>query len=550
MIKKIIPFIILTGIIIVGFLGFWYYRDTIFSKEILKLEILGAETAKMGEEIEYTVKYKNNGNFVLEQPKLIFELPENSLTEDSRLRLTQELKDIYPGDENFVQFKTRLLGKENDLKVARAWLSYKPKELSVRYEGNTTFTTKINTVPITLGFDLPSKAEKGKDIAYAINYFSNIDYPLENLSVKVDSVPGFNFISSDPLSLDHAEWKLDTLQKSQGGRINIKGALIADTGSHLNFSAKLGMWQDGSFVVIKEASQDVEVIQPLLFISQKINGSAQYIASPGEQLHYEIFLRNIGATSFDNLFVISRIDGAAFDLSTVRSDEGKVKANDNLIVWDAKQIPRLQSLPPNQEAKVEFTVTLKDAWPISEAEKNNAFITNKVNVSDISEAFVTKVNSNLSLTQKAYYAPQQGIENSGPIPPRVNQTTTYTIIWQIKNYFNDVKNVKIKAILPQGVTLSDALFPEDQASHFSLDSISREIVWLAGNYSGGSSISLMFQVALTPSPQQQGNVAELIGSASISGEDQSTGKVITAAAPALTTSLPDDPSNSGGGIVQ
>ena len=106
--NKTIIFFVLVAIIIAGFFGFWYYRDQIFSKEILKLEILGPENASMGAEVEYTVKYKNNGNLVLQSPKLIFNLPDNSLTEDGKTRLMQDLKDIYPGDERFAQFKVRL----------------------------------------------------------------------------------------------------------------------------------------------------------------------------------------------------------------------------------------------------------------------------------------------------------------------------------------------------------------------------------------------------------------------------------------------------------
>jgi uncharacterized repeat protein (TIGR01451 family) len=280
------------GILVIaaGFFGFWYYRDSVFSKEILKLEILGSNTAKVGEEITYTVQYKNNGNFVLENPKLIFNLPDNSLTEDGKIRITQDIKDIYPGDQELVQFKARLLGKEDDLKIAHAWLSYTPKNLSARYESDTTFTTKLDAVPITLSFDVPSKVEKGKEITYSVNYFSTIDYPLENLSIKIDPVAGFNLNSANPVSLDNVEWKLPTLQKSQGGRITFKGLVTADSGTGLNFSAKLGMWQDGVFLPIKEAAENVDVINPLLFISQQINGSSNYIASPGQTLHYEIFL--------------------------------------------------------------------------------------------------------------------------------------------------------------------------------------------------------------------------------------------------------------------
>ena len=186
--KKVI--IILSIVVVVVAAAFFLYKTAMFSKEILRLEILGPETAKVGDEIQYTVQYKNNGNFVLEQAKLTFLLPDNSLTEDGKTMFVQDLKDIYPGDQESVTFKGRLLGKDGDLKTAKASLSYVPKNITATYESDTTFITKIDASQITLNFDLPTQAEQGKDLPYSINYFSNVDYPLENLSIKVDPVPG------------------------------------------------------------------------------------------------------------------------------------------------------------------------------------------------------------------------------------------------------------------------------------------------------------------------------------------------------------------------
>lgn len=520
--NKTIIFLILSGLIILGFIGFWYYREKVFSKEILKLEILSSDAVKMGEEIEYTIKYKNNGNFALEKPKLVFEMPQNSLTEDSKIRITKNLDDIYPGAENFVKFKARLLGKEGDLKVAKASISYTPRNLSARYESGTTFTSRIESVPMTLTFDLPLRVEKNKVMNYSVNYFSNIDYPLENLSVKADVPSGFNFVSSDPISLDHAEWQLDVLQKGQGGRINIKGSANNDAPDNLQFTAKLGMWQDGNFIVIKETVQEVQVIQPLLFISQQINGSSNYVASYGETLNYEIFLRNIGATPFDDMFIISRIDGAAFDLATLQSADGQAKPNDNLIIFDSKQISRLHRLGANQEAKVAFSVKLKDILDIPDAQKNNIIIKNKVNALDITEEFITKVNSKVEIFQNASI-----LENTESTSSDIS---AYSITWQVKNYSNDLKNVKVRALLPSEVSLNDALSPEDQASRFSFDSKSREIVWLVGDFSAGSQLSLTFQVSLTSSSS-----VTLISQAVVLGEDQFTGAQVQNFAEAITS---------------
>lgn len=550
--NKNLLFLVLLLIVVAGFVSYWFYMEGMFSKEILRIEVLGPDSAKVGDEIEYTVKYKNSGNFVLEQVKLVFEMPDNSLTEDSKTRISQNLKDIYPGDEEFVKFKTRLLGKDGDLKVAKASLSYVPKNITAPYESDTTFTTKIESTAVTLDFDLPSKTEKGKDLQYSINYFSNIDYPLENLSIRVDRVPGFDFSSSIPSSLDGSEWKLDTLNKAQGGRITIKGKISADTNQNLTFNAKLGMRVNGNFIVIKESIIEVQVIQPLLFISQQVNGSANYVASPGETLHYQIFFRNIGSTPFNNLFMVAKLDGQALDMSTIQVQGGQVQ--DNMIVWDFRQTSQLVRVDVQQEGEVSFDVKVKSNWVPLSQDSGSTAINDEVNISQITQKFTIKVNSGLTISQKAYYK-SSDIVNSGSIPPKVGQDTTYTISWDIKNYFSDAKNVKVKAILPQSVNLTGQIFPQDESSKFSFDSVSREIVWSAGDILAGTGISgdpvsLYFQVSLKPIISQKGSLVQIIGEANITGENQLTNTKITANASAVNTSLPDDFANSGGGIVQ
>ncbi len=286
MLKKLIQnnffiFFACLAVLLLGFFGFWHYRDAVFSGEVLQLTISAPSTAAMGNEITYTVTYKNNGNFVLEEPKLVFELPDNSLTEDSKTRIEKNIKNIYPGEEGFVIFKTRLLGKEGDIKTAQASLSYMPHNLSARYESNASATTTVATVDMNLTFDLPATLQQKQQLVYSINYLSNIDYPLENLSIKVDPVPGLTITSADPASLDNAEWKLDILQKGQGGTLKIIGMIAPDAPTPMVFSARLGMRVNGMFVVVKSVIQNVQVPQSQTSISEPISQKVYYTSQNG-----------------------------------------------------------------------------------------------------------------------------------------------------------------------------------------------------------------------------------------------------------------------------
>jgi len=559
--KKLVFFIIILCLIL-GIVGFWYWQRNPYSKEILKLEILGPETAVISKEIEYTVKYKNNGNVRLEEPRLIFEFPEYTLLEEDYSRRKEigpeELGDIYPGEEKTFQFKGRLFGKEGEVKTAKAWLSYRPKNLQARYESATTFTTIIKSIPLTFDFDLPSKAEAGRDFKFYLNYYSSLNYPLTNLGVRVEYPSDFEFLESDPKTIERTEWEIPLLNKAEGGRIEISGRLSGEIREQKIFRANLGIWIEDEFILLKEITKGVEISKPSLSVFQQINSQNQYTASSGDLLHYEIFFRNIGEEAFLDLFLLVRLDGKGFDFDTVKTDLGQFNKGDNSIIWDWRDVSKLKFLGRGEGGKVEFWIELKEEWSLNSPQEKNAILKNTVLISQIKEEFETKVNSKLAISQRGYYQ-EEVFGNSGPIPPKVGEETTYTIIWQAKNYFNDVKNVKVKAVLPSNVRLTGKIFPEEESSNFAFDSQSREIVWMVRDdqaMEAGTGIlspapNIAFQIALTPSSGQKGKNPKIIGEATISGEDQWTETVIEETDSKIDTTLPDDSSvSSSQGIVE
>jgi len=540
--KFIIPLIIL--VTIAGLVSIWFYQKNIYSKEILKLEILGPTEAQALDEIEYTVKYKNNGDITLEDAKIIFEYPKYSLTENNQpLRQEVKIEDIYPGQERTISFKARLLGKENETKVAKAYLSYRPKNLKAFYESPTSFTTKISFVPLTFEMDLPSKTEPGREVSFSLNYFSSLNYPLTDIRIIVEYPSGFEFSESNPPALEKTDWEIGLLNKAEGGRIEIKGKLEGEIREQKIFRAMLGVWQENEFVLLKEAARGIEILKPGISIFQQINGQTNYIANPGESLHYEIFFRNVREESFSNLFLISRLEGRTFDFDTIKTESGSFQRGDNSIIWDGKGISKLQFLAQGEEGKVEFWINLKKDWDKTSPQDKNFTLKNKVILSQVTEYFDTKINSKLEIQQSGFYE-DEVFGNQGPFPPQTGQSTSYTIIWQAKNYYNDVNNVKVKAILPADVRLTGKIFPQD--SRFTFDSQSREIVWEVGNLEAGRGVlneapNVAFQIEFRSDTLSAGETPEIIGQARITGQDVFTESMLQSIAPALNTLLAGTP---------
>src|SRR4030042_2658426 len=407
--KKIVIIFPVLTILLVG-LAFWYYRTNIFTKGVLKLEILAPTEIELGQEFEYLVRYKNNGNFTLEEPKLLFEYPEGAITEEEKpLRQEMSLDDIYPGEEKTVSFKARLLGKENDARKAQVTISYKPKNLNTRFELKTSHTALIKFVPLTFEFDFPTKLEAGRDVSLRLNYFSNVYFPLSNLRIEISYPSGFEFLNSKPRGLADNEWDVGLLNKAQGGRIEVQGKLAGEISSQKIFRARLISWQEDKAIVFKEIAKGLELVQPSIYISWQVNGSPQYKASPDDYLHYEIFFKNIGENSLENLFLVVNLEGI-LDFNTIQSSSGKFQKEIGAIIWDQTMVPQLKLLPSLEEGKVEFWAKVRSEIP---SYTRNPLIRAKINLNQVKDEINTKINTKLIISQKGFFS-QGPFENKGP----------------------------------------------------------------------------------------------------------------------------------------
>ena len=528
-------------------LGFWFWQQNTFSTGSLKLEILAPEEITMGQEITYVVRWKNNGETELENVELVFEFPEGTvLAQGGELRIIKQLDDVNSGQEGSERFVGRIFGKENELKEAKAFLTYSPKNLSASFQNETKTSSEISFVPINFELDIPSRIESGQQFTVTLNYFSNSDYPLSDLRIQLEYPAGFEFRGANPAPIGENEWDIGLLNKAEGRRITITGAIQGDVQQVKNFKATFGSWKEGRFTVMKEVTKAMEITKPRIFITQVVNSSPSYVASLGDTLHYEVFFRNPGDRILENLFLIVTLEGRAFDLQSVKAQNGRFQSGDNSIVWEAKDVPKLRFLGTGEEGKVEFWINVKDEIDTASPQETELVLKDRVLLSEATEEFTVKLNTGLTIEQKGFYQ-DEVFGNSGPIPPKVGEKTTYTITWQVKNRYNDIRNARVKASLPARVELTGEIFPEDAILTF--DSGSREVVWEVGDVPAGSGYfetvpaqSVAFQVAFTPTSVHRGDVVDLIREVRVTGEDVFTDQVVSSSDGAIDTTLPDDDS--------
>ena len=535
--------------------GFWIWQKNVFSTGQVRLEILAPDEISVGEEVTYTVRWRNGSDTQLVDAVLTFDYPDGAIpSEGGDARVTKTVDTINPGQEDSVRFSARLFGKENEVKEARVSLTYTPRNLSASFRSETTVSSKISFVPLNFDMNIPSRMEAGQQFEIELNYFSNSEYPLSDLRLQMQYPEGFSFQSALPVPLGDNEWDIGVLNRTEGGRITVRGALEGGVQETKIFRAVIGSWKDGRFTMRREVQKGVQIAKPQLLISQQVNSSADYVASVGDVLHYEIFFRNPTDRILENLSLLVTLDGRAFDLDSIKASNGRFQKGTGSIVWESRDNTRLRFLGRGEEGRVEFWVNVKDDIETFSPQDQGLALRNHVLLSEASMDFEVKLRADLRVEQRGFFS-DEVFGNTGPYPPLVGQRTTYTVIWQATNKYNDVRSARVEAALPQDVELTGNIFPTD--SGLTFDSASRELVWEVGDVAAGTGTfselqppSVAFQIALTPSSAQRGSVAELVGQARITGEDLFVDQVVSSADDPIDTRLPDDSSiPAGSGIV-
>jgi hypothetical protein len=171
---------------------------------------------------------------------------------------------------------------------------------------------------------------------------------------------------------------------------------------------------------------------------------------------------------------------------------------------------------------------------------------------DLSSSITRKVlvNSEASLVSQIFYF-SGSITNSGPVPPKAEQKTTYTVVWTINNTSNSISHAQVTATLPPYVTFTNVISSDANVTYNPVGGV---VVWNAGSVARGAGFtgktkSVSFQVAITPSVTQIGQSVDIVSGSTLTATDDFTNMSITASGRPITTRLDDSGASQNSGVV-
>ncbi|MFN3301887.1 MAG: hypothetical protein ACK413_02595 [Patescibacteria group bacterium] len=573
---------------------YFIFREKIFKKErSVRLNFEIPEEIPIGYQFDFKIKVLNQEKNNLVNPELSINLPENFYLLDSEPKCLERfffgclinLPQLKKDEETEIKINGVIFGSPGERKKITASLIF-------QLENFSSWFKKENSQEIFLTpalFDLEIEGNNELMISEE-GEFRMIAKNISDKPVKAKIIfflpEDFTFTFLSPEGRKEEKniiWEFD-FKENETKSIDFKGYFSKKEESK-NFIFQAGFIDpEGKFFSLKELKHSIKISQPGLVLGLRINDSflEEQFVNFGEKIKFSLTYKNISQEKFFDLVIKIGLTNSEFlDLENFPSfwryqsgekemsgNQWKIETKEGIkyLWWDKSQIKDLETIEPTNEGEITFFFNLKTYEEISRLKPINPFVnfSSRIEANLFRHQLIAfqvesneiklKINSHLKLNSEARYFNEEGLKiGSGPIPPKVGETTTYFIFLRPINTVNEIKNIRISASLPEKISWSNQ--EKSSVGNLSFDESSKKIIWQIDSlpaYSGGpySFVEASFKVSLTPTELDRGQILNLLEDILFEAEDVFTGAKIYSQGKSLDTNLEFDDWGKGKGKVE
>lgn len=562
--KSIFWLLVVATVIIIGVGSFYLYQY--FTSRDISMSIKAPVDVLIGVPFDITINFANDSDKLLKDAKLALILPEGaapaqSLVSDNKRFLGRDLEDLNPGSSFETKIPVIIFKDTESVRRFPVTVSYYLAGLgsTARLEKTGTLEVGVREPAIKLDLNVPQKVLSNEIFEIRVDYRNISDFDFSDIDIDLKLPNTFNIKESNPSSTTTNFWKIGRLAKSSGGTIRVKGSVSGDEGSF--FEIKSSARSAGYLIDEKTAS--VNIAASPLALSVRLNDQDNYIARPDESLRYILGYKNNADIGFGDVVIKARLTGEMFDFKRMQT-KGFFSSTDNTITWNAANTPELRLVNPGAQGTVNFEIPTKQNYPIKRLSDKNFLLKLDAEISSPTVPYyvsadktvelanlLTKVKGQTAIIAKTFFRDTaSGIENRGPLPPKVDNPTNFTIHWLIVNYSTDVSNVQVKASLLSGVRFTSKI-KSNISSLPTYNDRTGEINWAIDKIPAtkgvlGTPVEAIFQIEATPNITQVSQPMSLLSETQLTAVDDFTQNQIFGSFPIITSEMISDSSFKGG----
>ena len=544
---------------------FFYYGGNSVSVDQVVIDMQGPTMIAGGDTAPLSLTITNKNPVAIEHATIEIDFPDGTRSatdvRSAYPRYTEEIGTLASGASVTRSIKAVMFGGAGQSLSLPISLSYSTSGSNAVFVKKSSYALTISSTPLSISVDTRTETVSGKPLTFLLSVRSNATAPISDVVLTGAFPFGFS-VTSSSLPLHGSSVSLGTLQPGAVKSVTLTGTLTGQDKEKRVFRFTVGTAkseQDQSLAVTYMTQEaTVAITAPFINASISINGDTRenVVVSPGSTQNVSVSYVNTLLTNVTNATVAITVSGSAIDYESISAQSGFYRSSDHTIVFSRDTDSALATLAPGASGIGAFTFSTLPAGALGSSPTITFTISvsgtrvGQTNVPEQVSAFVTKTARVATVVNLSAFALHSSgsLKTSGPIPPRADTPTTYTIVWNVQNRGSAVAGGTVSATLPGYVSYTGTTAG---IGSFSYNSESRTVTWSAGELAQNASAQGAFQVALTPSTSQRGSAPELVKGASFSGYDRFAGVPVTATADPVTTETTRDPGYvSANGIVQ
>lgn len=516
----------------------WYRLRQNVTNEQVTLTVVAPQESQAGESLTYEVRYGNASYVDWENVEVDVELPTGlSITAtEPELPVTnnhirRQVGSLPSGTTDSFTVTGHLLAEENASVVATAEIQLTPENFpSGRFKHSALASTVVLGAPLDVAVAVAREAGVGERVAAVITVTNKSNATMDGVYVALDPAVGMKLATEDAefgagFEATEGIWEVSSLPSLSSVSLTAILFVEGQPTEQRVLDIVAGLQRGDSRFIQQRASSIVTISSSELAVDQTYQSAASpLVVKSGEKVQGVIHYANVGTSGLKNVVVRAKIEGDSFDPATLKLRSGAYDPVTGSITWTSATVSELALLQPQQRGEIPYEFSVKPAarLPAEPASKNSTIlITAFVDSPDVpvpvgqervpvQNQYVMSVESEITLAADAFYDDGRlGIASEGPTPPEVGQQTTYSVRLRLGSTLNDLGDVKVQAILPDGVRYTG----KNVATVGSMEFEERtgEILWSVPQVAGltgraAPTADLYFQVAILPGENQKGNI--------------------------------------------
>lgn len=578
---------VLVGVAWLGFFAFQRYAPDAVKRVVsdngdVHLLLEAPEKVNVGDTVTYRIRYENQRKVGLKQTSVTVRYPSGfrlasaeplpAAADEGTVQATSKedtwnLGPLAAGGSGAITLTGQLLAPPGSNQNLWAVLYYEPENFSSQFQTEASITVTLADAPLKLEVTTPPQATATDTVELKVKYTQQGETELKGVALELVPPTSFTVQKSDPrpVSGSSTQWRIGDVAKEATGTVTITGSFAATASGRQEFTVRAFLIDEPDQPVVAETVAPMALLSGTLLTELKVNGNAtDGVANFGDTLMFSLTYQNNGDEPLQDIVATVYLSSVSDFLEwTTLADryDGTLDEFEagRFITWTKDEVPNLGELGPGEKGVIDFSIRIvSNAGTLTgeQAVRSVATLavatgdkpTDKVEVR--SNAVTTQLNSNLTLRAAGRYFTDSGDSlGSGPIPPRVGETTHYVIDWRLTNSVHELRDVTISTTLPERVLWSGSRTVS--VGGLSYDPKSRVVSWTVNRMPIGSEFTYQaqFEVSVAPAATDVGKVLALTGDIRLTGTDTVTGSPISATRGSLTTDLVDDPFAKGRGLV-